>query len=92
VRPDQARAYEKHLLELTLSELKGISGFVDVALHRREFEEGVEFVVITRWESMEAIMKFAGSDIQAAVVPAEVAAMMIEYDRRARHFEVVSDA
>ena len=29
--------------------------------------------------SMEAIERFAGSDAEAAVVPAEVEAMMIEY-------------
>lgn len=89
VRPDQARAYEKHLLELTLPELKEIPGFVDVALHRRRFKAGVEFLVVTRWGSMEAISKFAGTDIEAAVVPAEVDAMMIEYDRRVQHFQVV---
>jgi heme-degrading monooxygenase HmoA len=89
VRPDQARAYEKHLLEQTLPELKEIPGFIDVGLHRRQFEEGVEFLVVTRWESMDAISKFAGSDTEAAVVPAEVDAMMIEYDQRAKHFEVV---
>jgi heme-degrading monooxygenase HmoA len=89
VRPDQARAYEKHLLEQTLPELREIPGFVDVALHRRPFEKGVEFLVVTRWESMDAISKFAGSDTEAAVVPPEVDAMMIEYDQRAKHFEVV---
>jgi heme-degrading monooxygenase HmoA len=89
VRPDQARAYEKHLLEQTLPELKEIPGFVDVALHRRRVEDGVEFLVVTRWESMEAISRFAGSDTEAAVVPDEVDAMMVEYDRRVKHFEVV---
>jgi hypothetical protein len=38
---------------------------------------------------MEAIRRFAGPDAEAAVVPAEVDAMMIEYDRRVSHFEVV---
>jgi hypothetical protein len=38
---------------------------------------------------MDAIAKFAGSDPEAAVVPAKAAAMMIEYDRRVRHFEVI---
>ncbi len=32
----------------------------------------------------------AGSDPEAAVVPAEVAALMIDYDRRVRHFEVIA--
>jgi hypothetical protein len=41
------------------------------------------------WESLRAIAKFAGSDLEAAVVPAKAAAMMIEYERRARHFEAL---
>jgi hypothetical protein len=45
--------------------------------------------VVTRWQSLEAIAGFAGRDPEAAVVPAEVAAMMIDYDRRATHFEVI---
>jgi heme-degrading monooxygenase HmoA len=51
---------------------------------------GVEFLIVTRWESLEAITGFAGADPEAAVVPAEVRAMMIEYDRRASHFEVIA--
>jgi heme-degrading monooxygenase HmoA len=47
---------------------------------------GVEFLIVTRWESLEAIAKFATEDLEAAVVPAKAAAMMIEYDRSARHF------
>jgi heme-degrading monooxygenase HmoA len=55
----------------------------------RRLGEGVEFLVVTRWESLGAIAGFAGADPEAAVVPAEVAEMMIEYDRRVRHFEVI---
>jgi heme-degrading monooxygenase HmoA len=49
----------------------------------------VEFLVITGWESLDAIASFAGADPEAAVVPARVADMMVDYDRRVRHFEVV---
>ena len=85
----EAGAYERHLLGPTLAELEEIPGFIDVALHRRRFKEGIQFLVITRWQSLEAITKFAGPDAEAAVVPAEVEAMMIEFDRRVEHFEVV---
>ena len=51
--------------------------------------EGVEFIVVTTWESLEAIKRFAGEDSEVAVVPEMVQGWMIEYDRRARHYEVV---
>jgi heme-degrading monooxygenase HmoA len=49
----------------------------------------VEFVIVTRWDSLAAIAAFAGGDAEAAVVPAAVAALMLEYDARARHYEVI---
>jgi hypothetical protein len=45
--------------------------------------------VVTRWRSLDDIAGFSGADLEAAVVPAKVVAMMVEYDDRARHFEVI---
>jgi len=44
---------------------------------------------VTVWESLEAIRSFAGEDSEAAVVPLVAQAMMVEFDARARHYEVV---
>jgi heme-degrading monooxygenase HmoA len=88
-RPDQAQNYIEHLRAKTFPALRGIPGFVDASIHSRQLADGVEFLIVTRWRSIEAIMKFAGADPEVAVLPARVAQMMIEYDRRARHFEVV---
>ncbi len=38
---------------------------------------------------MEAIRKFAGIDPEIAVVPSAVQAMMVDFDGRVRHYEVV---
>jgi heme-degrading monooxygenase HmoA len=86
---NQARNYVTHLRTETFPALKKIPGFVDASILSRPCGAGVEFLVVTRWESLDAIAKFAGADPEAAVVPAKAAAMMIEYDPRARHFEVV---
>ncbi len=40
---------------------------------------------------MAAIEKFAGADVEAAVVPDKVQSMMLEYDRRVRHYDVVTE-
>jgi heme-degrading monooxygenase HmoA len=87
--PDQAQNYMKHLRTETFPALQKIPGFVDAAILRRRVAGGVEFLVVTRWESLAAIAGFAGADLEAAVVPAEVAEMMIVYDRRVRHFDVI---
>ncbi|HWX68827.1 MAG TPA: antibiotic biosynthesis monooxygenase [Steroidobacteraceae bacterium] len=87
--PNRAQEYIKHLRTETFPALRKIPGFVDASILSRPFGAGIEFLIVTRWDSMDAIAKFTGSDPQAAVVPAKAADMMIEYDRRARHFEVV---
>jgi heme-degrading monooxygenase HmoA len=88
-RADRASDYEAHLREATFPSLTRIEGFVDASILKRPAGNGVEFVVVTRWKSMEAIRRFAGADAEAAVVPAEVGDMMIDYDRRVVHYEVV---
>jgi heme-degrading monooxygenase HmoA len=86
---NQAQNYVAHLRTETFPSLKNIPGFVDASILARACGGGVEFLVATRWESLDAIAKFAGADAEAAVLPAKAAAMMIEYDPRARHFEVI---
>jgi heme-degrading monooxygenase HmoA len=58
-------------------------------LLRRNDARGVEFLVITQWESLDAIARLSGNDPELAVVPDYVRTLMIEYDSRARHYEVV---
>ena len=87
--PKRAHDYIKHLRTETFPALREIPGFVDASILSRPFGAGIEFLIITKWDSIDALAKFSGSDPEAAVVPAKAAEMMIEYDRRARHFEVV---
>ena len=86
---NRAQDYTRHLRTETFPELRKIPGFVDASILRRPFAAGIEFLIITRWESLDALARFSGPDPEVAVVPAKAAEMMIEYDRRARHFEVV---
>ena len=88
-RSNQAQNYVQHLRSETFPALRRIPGFVDASILSRSLADGVEFIVVTRWRSLDAIIRFAGVDAEAAVVPAQVAAMMIDYDQRATHFEVV---
>ena len=87
-RPERAAEYEQYLRGDTFAALKQIPGFVDASIHKRPLGNGVEFVVISLWTSREAIAGFAGADVEAAVVPPKVQSMMIEYDRRARHYDI----
>jgi heme-degrading monooxygenase HmoA len=87
-KSERAADYEKHLETETFPQLARINGFLGGSILKRSTENGVEFLVISRWRSVDAIAQFAGGDVEAAVVPEEVHRMMVDYDRRARHYEL----
>jgi len=83
-----ADAYRKHLTTDTFPKLSRIDGFVGASILTRVVDRGTEFLVITVWESLQAIEQFAGVPSDVAVVPETVQAMMIEYDEKVIHYEV----
>ena len=87
VKPDRASDYESHLHNETLPALEKLHGFLGADVLKRTVDRGVEYLVISRWKSIQSIEQFAGADAEVAVVPPIAQAMMIEYDRRARHYE-----
>ena len=87
--PEHADEYIEHLRRDTFPQLARIDGFVDASILRRMAKDGVEFLVVTRWRSLDAIRKFAGADVETAVVPENVRRMMLDYDRRVAHYDVV---
>ena len=88
-RPNQARNYVEHLRTDTFPALRALPGFVSASILSRPLDEGIEFLVVTQWRALEDIVRFSGSDSEAAVVPPEVVRMMIDYDRRVKHYELV---
>jgi heme-degrading monooxygenase HmoA len=88
-RFERAQDYIRHLRTETFPALREIPGFVDASILSRTLTTGVEFQIVTTWASIDAIVKFAGADPEMSVVPPQVAEMMIEYDPRATHFEIV---
>jgi heme-degrading monooxygenase HmoA len=71
-----------------MPELREIEGFAGSQLLQREASDRVEVTVVTFWETIEAIDVFAGTDREAAVVAPEAAALLTDFDRRVRHYEV----
>ena len=87
--PAQAPAYASHLRDRVLPELRKLPGYAGAKLLGRALTDRVEVVVITFWQSAEAIRAFAGADAEAAVVAEEAAALLTQFDRRVRHYAVV---
>jgi heme-degrading monooxygenase HmoA len=88
-KKNKAEEYVHHLREHTFPQLKDIEGFISASILKRDMQEGVEFLVITNWESIASIKTFAGPDAEIAVVPVTAQNMMIRFDRKARHYEII---
>jgi len=88
---EEADNYIHHLRSDTFPKLARIDGFIKASILRRPIGEGTEFLIVTTWQSLEAIRKFAGESVNTAVVPLSVQAMMVEYDREVLHYEIVEE-
>jgi heme-degrading monooxygenase HmoA len=86
----QADEYVAHLRTETFPQLSNIPGFVDASILRRTVPDGVEFLIVTNWDSIKAIEQFSGREPETAVVPERVQNMMLEYDHKVRHYELVT--
>jgi heme-degrading monooxygenase HmoA len=84
-------AYPEHFRTSVLPELLRIDGFLGASLLRDDRSSGVEFLVLTRWTSMDAIRAFAGDNADRAVVEPGAVAALVEFDATVRHYEVVED-
>jgi heme-degrading monooxygenase HmoA len=82
-------AYEEHFTQNVLPELRAVAGYISSNLLKREAGREIEITVITFWRSLEAIDAFAEPDREAAVVAPSAAALLLDFDRRVRHYELV---
>jgi mannose-6-phosphate isomerase-like protein (cupin superfamily) len=87
--PADADAYVEHFERAVRPRLEASDGFVDATVERVEQDGGrTEIVVVTRWESLDAIRAFAGDDVEVAVVEPEALAVLADFDDRVRHIEL----
>ena len=83
--------YSDHVKNDIFPLFSKMRGNLGAKVLRRDVDEGVEFAVITAWDSMEAIREFAKDDIDKAVVAQVAQPYFIKYDRHVSHFTVASE-
>jgi heme-degrading monooxygenase HmoA len=81
--------YPRHFIDTVLPQLKRLDGFLGAALLKQQRPHDIEYLVETRWASMDAIRAFAGANLDRAVVEPGAQAALIDYDQRVQHYEVV---
>ncbi len=87
--PQRAAEYAQHAARKVFPALRTIKGFHWAYLLRRTHDEATEFVVITLWDSMTAVRRFAGAKPEKAVVEWQARSMLSGFDEFVDHFEVV---
>ena len=85
-----ADRYLDYLEQTGLSAYRGTDGNRG-ALALRSFDgDRAEVLLVSFWDSMEAVRRFAGDEPEVAVFYAEDDHFLVDRETRVRHFEVLS--
>lgn len=68
---------------------RSIRGYRGIHLLRRDVDDGVEFVTIMWFDSLDAVRAFAGEDYEVAVVPPKARQLLSRFDARSAHYQVI---
>lgn len=90
-RAADAAAYLEYLDRTGHAEYRRVPGHRHtVTMHRLDGDRA-EFVVLTFWDSLDAIRGFAGTDVERAVFYPEDDRYLVERETRVTHFDVVHE-
>ena len=88
-RVEDADAYVEYLEKTGFPEYRATPGNRGVLALRSVDGGKADFLLLTLWESEEAIRRFAGDDIARAVFYPEDDRFLVERGERVEHFDVV---
>ena len=89
--PANADAYE-HLLRSEIFPgilARKIAGFRTIDLLRRNAGDEVEFITVMLFDSLDAVIAFAGPNYEEGVVPPKARAVLSRFDAASQHYEVI---
>ena len=86
--PAGADAYLAHFRAAVLPALRETGGHHGALVLRRAEGDRVRITVLTLWESMVAVERFAGADVETAVVEPAARSVLTDFDARVEHFEL----
>jgi len=84
---EQAEEYFEYLMETGLKDYRAVPGNRGVQVLRRTYEGKAEFLLISLWESYEAIRAEAVDDIERAVYYSKDQEFLLELEPKVIHYE-----
>src|SRR5512141_3257045 len=91
-RAEQADAYFDYLERTGLKDYRATAGNRGVWVLRQVDEDRATFLLISLWDSYEAIRHFAGDAIETAVYYREDHQFLLELEPTVAHYDVLSPA
>jgi heme-degrading monooxygenase HmoA len=85
----RADEYLEYLNKTGVTEYRATEGNIGVFVLRRIVEDKAHFLLLTLWESKEAIKKFAGDDIEKAKYYPEDEQYLLELEPSVAHYDVM---
>lgn len=89
VPAEKADAYHSYLLETGVLDYRSVEGNRGVQVLRRLEGDEAHFLLITLWDSWEAIKAFAGEDVERAKYYPEDEAFLLELEPTVTHYDVL---
>lgn len=86
---DDADRYLTYLQETGVASYRATPGNRGVTVLRRIIDDRCEFLVLSLWDSMDAVRAFAGEDPERAVFYPDDDGFLVEKDLHVDHYEVV---
>jgi len=86
---DRGDEYYRYLRDTGLNEYRSTSGNRGVYVLRRVRERRAEFLLVSLWESWDAIRRFAGDDPEKAVYYPKDHEFLISMEPTVEHYEVL---
>jgi heme-degrading monooxygenase HmoA len=90
-RSAKAEEYYEYLKEAGIRKIQSIEGNLGVQVFRRTDKDTTEFTVISYWDSMAAIRRFAGADVEKTHNLPKDPEYLLELEPTVKHYEVVLD-
>ncbi len=90
VRADDADAYLEYLEVTGFAEYRQTPGNRGLFALRRVVGDRCEYLLLTLWDSMDAVKGFAGEDVEAAVFYPEDDRFLVDRDLTSSHYDVVA--
>jgi heme-degrading monooxygenase HmoA len=87
----KADEYYEYLKEAGIKKIEAIPGNLGVQVFRGTDGKVTDFTVISYWESLDAIRKFAGNDIEKTHSLPKDPEYLLEIEPKVKHYEVLLD-